>query len=102
MNSLIGKNEISDTLADYFVQPNGADWANNIRSEALVAFNNFGIPTKRDEYWKYTNPQKLTMIPTEPAALFSNDEPPMFESIDRVKIVFVDGILDLTQSDDLF
>jgi Fe-S cluster assembly protein SufD len=101
MNSLIGKNEISDTLADYFLQPNGADWANNIRSEALVAFNNFGIPTKRDEYWKYTNPQKLTMIPTEPAALFSNDEPPMFESIDRVKIVFVDGILDLTQSDDL-
>ena len=101
MNSLIGKNEISDTLADYFVQPNGADWANNIRSEALVAFNNFGIPTKRDEYWKYTNPQKLTMIPTEPAALFSNDEPPMFESIDRVKIVFVDGILDLSQSDDL-
>ena len=101
MNSLIGKNEISDTLADYFIQPNGATWANNIRSEALVAFNDFGVPTKRDEYWKYTNPQKLTMIPTEPAALFSNDEPPMFESIDRVKVVFVDGILDLSQSDDL-
>ncbi|MDC0095449.1 Fe-S cluster assembly protein SufD [Amylibacter sp.] len=101
MNSLIGKNEISDTLADYFIQPNGATWANNIRSEALVAFNDFGVPTKRDEYWKYTNPQKLTMIPTEPAALFSNDEPPMFEGIDRVKIVFVDGILDLSQSDDL-
>ncbi|MDC1495354.1 Fe-S cluster assembly protein SufD [Amylibacter sp.] len=101
MNSLIGKNEISDTLADYFIQPNGATWANNIRSEALVAFNDFGVPTKRDEYWKYTNPQKLTMIPTEPAALFSNDEPPMFESIDRVKIVFVDGILDLSQSDNL-
>ena len=101
MNSLIGKNEISDTLADYFIQPNGATWANNIRSEALVAFKDFGVPTKRDEYWKYTNPQKLTMIPTEPAALFSNDEPPMFESIDRVKIVFVDGILDLSQSDDL-
>lgn len=101
MNSLIGKNEISDTLADFFIQPNGATWANNIRSEALVAFNDFGVPTKRDEYWKYTNPQKLTMIPTEPAALFSNDEPPMFESIDRVKIIFVDGILDLSQSDDL-
>ena len=101
MNSLIGKNEISDTLADFFIQPNGATWANNIRSEALVAFNDFGVPTKRDEYWKYTNPQKLTMIPTEPAALFSNDEPPMFESIDRVRIVFVVGILDLSQSDDL-
>ena len=101
MNSLIGKNEISDTLADFFIQPNGATWANNIRSEALVAFNDYGVPTKRDEYWKYTNPQKLTMIPTEPAALFSNDEPAMFESIDRVKVVFVDGILDLSQSDDL-
>jgi len=41
MNSLIGKNEISDTLADFFIQPNGATWANNIRSEALVAFNDF-------------------------------------------------------------
>jgi len=67
MNSLIGKNEISDTLSDYFVQPNGADWANNITSEALVAFNHFGIPRKRHEYRKYTNPQKLTMIPTDPA-----------------------------------
>ena len=67
----------------------------------MVAFNDFGVPTTRDEYWKYTNRQKLTMIPTEPAAVFFNDEPPMFDSIDRVKIVFVDGILDLSQSDDL-
>ncbi|MDB2611066.1 Fe-S cluster assembly protein SufD, partial [Amylibacter sp.] len=52
-------------------------------------------------YWKYTNPNKLTIIPTEPAALFSNDETPMFSNIDRVKIVFVDGVLDLNQSDDL-
>ena len=101
MNSLPGKKDISDSLSDYFNQPFASSWANDIRSAALVTFNNFGAPTKRDEYWKYTNPNKLTIIPTEPAALFSNDETPMFSNIDRVKIVFVDGILDLDQSDDL-
>ena len=101
MNSLPGKKDISDSLSDYFNQPIASSWANDIRSAALVTFNNFGAPSKRDEYWKYTNPNKLTIIPTEPAALFSNDEAPMFSNIDRVKIVFVDGILDLDQSDDL-
>ena len=101
MNSLAGKKDISDSLSDYFNQPFASSWANDIRSAALVTYKRFGAPSKRDEYWKYTNPNKLTIIPTEPAALFSNDETPMFSNIDRVKIVFVDGILDLNQSDDL-
>ena len=101
MNSLSGKKDISDSLSDYFNQPFASSWANDIRSAALVTYKRFGAPSKRDEYWKYTNPNKLTIIPTEPAALFSNDETPMFSNIDRVKIVFVDGILDLDQSDDL-
>jgi len=101
MNSLSGKKDISDSLSDYFNQPFASSWANDIRSAALVTYKRFGAPSKRDEYWKYTNPNKLTIIPTEPAALFSNDETPMFSNIDRVKIVFVDGILDLNQSDDL-
>ena len=101
MNSLTGKKDISDSLSDYFNQPFASSWANDIRSAALVTYKGFGAPSKRDEYWKYTNPNKLTIIPTEPAALFSNDETPMFSNIDRVKIVFVDGVLDLNQSDDL-
>ena len=101
MNSLSGKKDISDSLSDYFNQPFASSWANDIRSAALMTYKRFGAPSKRDEYWKYTNPNKLTIIPTEPAALFSNDETPMFSNIDRVKIVFVDGVLDLNQSDDL-
>ena len=101
MNSLTGKKDISDSLSDYFNQPFASSWANDIRSAALMTYKRFGAPSKRDEYWKYTNPDKLTIIPTEPAALFSNDETPMFSNIDRVKIVFVDGVLDLNQSDDL-
>jgi Fe-S cluster assembly protein SufD len=101
MNSLTGKKDISDSLSDYFNRPFASSWANDTRSAALVTYKSFGAPSKRDEYWKYTNPNKLTVIPTEPAALFSNDETPMFSTIDRVKIVFVDGVLDLNQSDDL-
>jgi Fe-S cluster assembly protein SufD len=70
MNSLTGKKDISDSLSDYFNQPFASSWANDIRSAALVTYKSFGAPSKRDEYWKYTNPNKLTIIPTEPAALF--------------------------------
>jgi Fe-S cluster assembly protein SufD len=35
------------------------------------------------------------------AALFSSDEAPMFDQIDRLKIVFVDGVFDADASDDL-
>jgi len=35
------------------------------------------------------------------AALFHNDEKPLFSDVDRVKIVFVDGVFDADASDDL-
>ena len=61
-----------------------------------------GAPHKRDEYWRYTDPSALTAVPTAPAALFTNDEAPMFDGIDRVRVVFVDGMfMTRTQSDDL-
>ena len=101
MNSLNAKQETSMSLAKQFKQPHGSKWANDIRLAALNRFNDQGAPNKRDEYWKYTNPQKLTSIPTEPAALFSNEELPMFDGVDRLKIVFVDGVFDKDQSDDL-
>ncbi len=36
-----------------------------------------------------------------PAALFDpGDEPPLFDQVDRVKLVFVDGVFDAKASDD--
>jgi len=60
-----------------------------------------GLPTKRDEYWRYTDPATLTSVDPKPAALFFNDEGPLFADRDRVKIVFVDGVFDADKSDDL-
>ena len=87
-------------LADVVV-PQGAAWGNAARADAMARVRQMGLPTKRDEYWKYTDPASLTAAESPEAALFVNDEGPLFENVDRVKIVFVDGVFDADASDDL-
>lgn len=82
--------------------PRAGVWAGGARSEALRRLRRVGLPTARDEYWKYTNPATLTQVESTPAAVFdSRDEAPIFEAVDRLKVVFVDGVFDPKQSDDL-
>ena len=82
--------------------PHGANWANEARHTALTRLRAMGLPTARDEYWKYTNPAELTVADAPAAALFDpGQDRRVFEDIDRLKIVFVDGVFDAAQSDDL-
>ena len=87
-------------LADVIL-PTGAAWANDARNDALARVRQMGLPTKRDEYWKYTDPSSLTAVAAPKAALFHNDEGALFDDVDRVRIVFVDGVFDPEASDDL-
>ncbi len=77
------------------------DGLNIQRADALDRVVTMGLSDRRDEYWKYTNPSSLTQPEPVPAALFHNDEGPLFTDVDRVKIVFVDGVFDPDASDDL-
>ncbi|QDY69222.1 SufB/SufD family protein [Qingshengfaniella alkalisoli] len=70
------------------------------RKDALERLNKMGLPGARDEYWKYTRPVTLTQVEPVPAALFDEDDPEMFSEIDRVRLVFVDGIFSADESDD--
>ncbi len=72
-----------------------------MHQKARARFDAVGMPARRDEYWKYTRPDLLTSDAAAPAAMLNNDEAPMFDAIDRLKIVFVDGMIDLEASDDL-
>ena len=81
--------------------PEGAAWGNAVRADALARVRQMGLPTKRDEYWKYTDPASLTAADASKAAVFHNDEGPLFDGVDRVRIVFVDGVFDADASDDL-
>ena len=70
-------------------------WMAAARQDALARLSAMGLPGKRDEYWRYTDPSSLTALVPEPATVFQpGDELPVFDGIDRLKLVFVDGIFD--------
>lgn len=81
--------------------PDGAAWITEIRTEAVNRLMAMGLPHPRDEYWKFTKPQTLVQPEPEVAALFENDEGPLWDDVDRLKVVFVDGVFDTDASDDL-
>ena len=76
-------------------------WSEAARKDALARVQAMGLPERRDEYWKYTRPDTLTQPDAVPAALFDNDEAPSFGEMDRLNIVFVDGVFDADASGDL-
>ncbi|MDO8885149.1 MAG: SufD family Fe-S cluster assembly protein [Pseudotabrizicola sp.] len=79
----------------------GSGWLGAARRDAASRLAAMGLPNKRDEYWRYTDPASLTQAAPMPAALFdAGDEAPAFDGIDAVKLVFVDGVFDAAQSDD--
>ncbi|MDZ4095890.1 MAG: Fe-S cluster assembly protein SufD [Paracoccaceae bacterium] len=78
-----------------------AGWAATARADALTRLSAIGLPSKRDEYWRYTDPASLNVAEAATAPLFDTDgEGPVFGSIDRLKLVFVDGVFDAGLSDD--
>jgi Fe-S cluster assembly protein SufD len=70
------------------------------RADSLSRLHAAGLPVRRDEYWKYTKPDTLTAPEVTPAALLGEVEAPIFDGIDRVRLVFVDGVFDADASDD--
>lgn len=71
------------------------------RKSATARLQAMGLPQRRDEYWKYTRPDLLTTQDVAPAARLILDEAPLFDTVERLKIVFVDGVFDAQASDDL-
>lgn len=72
------------------------------RAAASARLAALGLPGKRDEYWRYTDPAALISDSPPPAAPFAaEDEAALFAAVDRVKLVFTDGVFDAAASDDL-
>ncbi|SNR96730.1 Fe-S cluster assembly protein SufD [Antarctobacter heliothermus] len=77
-------------------------WSDPARQDALARLRAMGLPTARDEYWKYTRPDTLVTADAPAAAVLDqDDETPLFAARDRLKIVFVDGVFSAADSDDL-
>ncbi len=70
------------------------------RADAEARVRLMGLPGRRDEYWRYTRPDTLVQAEAPRAATFQSGVAPLFGDVDRVKLVFVDGVFDADASDD--
>ncbi|MFT4699927.1 MAG: Fe-S cluster assembly protein SufD [Yoonia sp.] len=75
-------------------------WATTAREDALNRLIAMGLPHKRDEYWRYTDPALLIATDVPPSEALRT-ETPIFMDTDKVRLVFVDGVFDADASDDL-
>lgn len=93
---------LPDTATTTRSLPASGVWAKAAREDARARLSAAGMPGRRDEYWKYTRPDTLIADEASPAAVFDHgEELPLYDAIDRVKIVFVDGVFDADASDPL-
>jgi Fe-S cluster assembly protein SufD len=81
--------------------PEAAPWATEARQAALTRLTAMGLPQKRDEYWRYTDPASLTAEAATLVPALPRDTSPVFGDVDRLRIVFVDGVFDAGMSDPL-
>jgi len=58
-----------------------------------------GLPGRRDEYWRFTDPAALNAPQAPEAALFAGEvEPQLFGAHDRLVVAFTDGVFDPARS----
>ncbi len=65
------------------------------RDAAFDRFIAHGLPTKRNEYWKYTPVRDVT----PDVKVSANNAADAFAGVDSYRLVFVDGAIDLARSD---
>jgi Fe-S cluster assembly protein SufD len=78
--------------------PAQGGWLAAAQAAGAARLAAMGLPLRRDEYWRYTDPAGFNAPLADPAQ--SSAEPGAFEGIERVRLVFVDGAFDAAASDD--
>ncbi len=81
--------------------PEAAAWLEQARANAVARVRGMGLPDRRDEYWKYTRPDNLTAAGVIPAVALEPDGVRLFSTVERLSIVFVDGVFAPELSEDL-
>ncbi|MFL2795630.1 MAG: SufB/SufD family protein [Paracoccaceae bacterium] len=76
-------------------------WSHKARESALGRLSNIGLPSHRDEYWKYTNPAELITEKPITSQVAGLEDANLFSEIDVQKIVFCDGVFNSELSDSM-
>ncbi|MEO0831156.1 MAG: SufD family Fe-S cluster assembly protein, partial [Pseudomonadota bacterium] len=93
------KAEVTQQYMDVLPEDPGTGWLARARNAARARWSEAGLPVRRDEYWRYTDPRGYTDV--DPAFASSSAATDLFAGIDAVTLTFVDGVFDPAQSDDL-
>jgi Fe-S cluster assembly protein SufD len=78
-----------------------APWAQAARADARARLDAMGLPQRRDEYWRFTDPTSLNAPIPAPAQIRPDVDPAPFAEADPLRLVFVDGVPDREASDAL-
>lgn len=90
---------MAEALLEGLTFPEGG-FTRSARAAARDRLAAMGLPKPRDEYWRYTNPLDFNASEAKPIAV-SKDGAHLFDGLNRLKLVFVDGVFDAAASDDL-
>jgi len=94
-------NALLDLWLDRAENQTDKGWSGPQRANARARVQSMGLPNRRDEYWKYTRPDRLTEAAAPTAELLSSEDQAIFSGFDQIKIVFVDGVFSPELSDEL-
>lgn len=71
--------------------PSGEGWLGRARTQARERVEATGLPTRRDEYWRYTNPEALTAAAPSVDGVHGLTD--AFEAVDAFVITVIDGVI---------
>ena len=87
-------------LARHAAPAKASDWAEATRNDARARLLATGAPVRRDEYWRYTDPAPLTADEATDCPPLEPETSPVFDDVDALRIVFVDGVFAPDLSDE--
>ncbi len=99
-NTARRSSQATETRLNNMILP-ASGWSTSARQAAMARVRLQGLPTRRDEYWKYTRPDSLVASEVLANPAENVTEANVFETLETLKIVFIDGIFDPHESDDL-
>lgn len=100
MAILQAKTDTAKAMIAAVTPASGGAWAGEARKRAQESLRQMGAPHRRDEYWRYTDPADFVALAAPHAPVMELDENMPFDMLDRVRLVFVDGVFDPAQSDE--
>lgn len=91
------KQDLTDAVLSQPV-PEGGSWLTAAREAARARLGALGMPIRRDEYWKFTNPEPWT---GDAAFSTAAEASGIFDAAEPLTLVFTNGVFDADASDDL-